>query len=47
MKLMSYLRKYAGTGVACMALMIAQITSSQFSIIFYQDEIPEKLIKRN
>lgn len=40
---MSFLRKYVGTGIACMAFVVAQVAATQFSIIFYQDEVPEKV----
>ncbi len=45
MKKLSFLRKYAGTAFACMALFGAQMASTQFSIIYYQDKVPEKVKK--
>lgn len=43
MKKLSFLGKYAGTTFACMALVVAQIASTRFSFIYYQDEVPEKV----
>ena len=43
MKIKSYLRKHAGTTFALLALVAAQVASTRVSIIFYQDEIPEKV----
>lgn len=43
MKRLSVLRKYSGTTFAFVALIVAQMASSQFSFIYYQDEIPEKV----
>lgn len=43
MKIMKSIRKYAGSGVACMALVVAQVASTQYSFIFYQDEVPVKV----
>lgn len=42
---LSFARKYSGMAFAFVALMVAQIASVQFSLIFYQSEIPEKLRK--
>lgn len=42
MRVMNVIRKYGGTAFAFMALIVAQAASTQFSYIYYQDEIPEK-----
>lgn len=43
MKKLSFIRKYSGTTFAFAALLVAQVASTRFSLIFYQGEIPEKL----
>ena len=43
MKKISWLTKRFGGMIACMALIVAQMSSSQFCFIFFQDEIPEEL----
>ncbi|MEA3423980.1 MAG: cyclic lactone autoinducer peptide [Bacillota bacterium] len=43
MKKLKFLNKYVGTTFAMFALVVAQVASTRFSVIFYQDEIPEKL----
>ncbi len=43
MKIMNVVRKYAGTAVAFMALVVAQTASTRFSLIYYQDSVPEKV----
>ncbi len=37
------LRKYAGISFAFVGLFIAQIASTRFSFIFYQDTVPESV----
>jgi cyclic lactone autoinducer peptide len=43
MKIISILRKYVGTAFAFAALVVAQVASTQFSYIYYQDTVPEKV----
>lgn len=43
MKKLRSLSKYAGTAFAFLALAVAQVASTRFSVIFYQDEVPEKV----
>lgn len=43
MKKLGLLSKYVGTSFAFLALAVAQVASVRFSVIFYQDEIPEKV----
>ncbi|MDF1618199.1 AgrD family cyclic lactone autoinducer peptide [Petrocella sp. FN5] len=43
MKKIGFVRKYSGTAFAFIALVVAQAASTQFSLIFYQSEIPNKL----
>ena len=43
MKRLSMLRKYAATSFAFVALVVANVASTQFSIIYYQGEIPKGL----
>ncbi|SCP97787.1 hypothetical protein [Anaerobium acetethylicum] len=43
MKKLDFLRKYAGISFAFLALIVAQVASTQFSLIFFQDEVPEKV----
>ena len=44
MKKLKFPSKYvAGTTFAFLALAVAQAASTRFSVIFYQDEVPEKL----
>lgn len=40
---LNMLRKYAATSFAFVALVVANLASTQFSIIYYQREIPEIL----
>ena len=46
MKMMNVIRKYGGTAFAFMALIVAQAASTQFSLIYYQDSVPEKMQER-
>lgn len=46
MKRYSFVRKNINFGIAAIVLIIAEVASTQFSFIFYQDIIPEKLSKR-
>jgi len=43
MKMMNIIRKYGGTAFAFMALIVVQAASTQFSLIYYQDSVPEKV----
>lgn len=43
MKKLNYLRRSAISAFAFMVLVVAQQASAQFSIIYYQSEVPEKL----
>ena len=43
MRKFKVLSKYTGTSFAFLALAVAQVASTRFSFIFYQDEIPEKV----
>ena len=43
MKKLKFLNKYACTTFAMFVLVVAQVASTRFSVIFYQDEIPEKV----
>jgi cyclic lactone autoinducer peptide len=43
MKKVNFLHKYVGTAFAMFALVVAQIASTRFSVIFYQDEVPDKV----
>jgi cyclic lactone autoinducer peptide len=43
LKRLNSLRKYVGTSFAFMALVVAQVASTQFSFIFYQDSVPESV----
>ena len=43
MKIVNTFRKYAGTAFAFIAFVVAQSASTQFSIIYYQDSVPEKV----
>jgi hypothetical protein len=43
MKKLKFLNKYVGTTFAMFALVVAQIASTRFSVIFYQGEIPERV----
>lgn len=47
MKRLNILRKYTGTAFAFTALVVAQMASTQFSYIFYQDAVPKKIIEFN
>jgi len=38
---MSVIRKYSGTAFAFVALLAAQVASTQFSYIYYQDSVPK------
>lgn len=38
---MEWFAKRFGGVIACMALLVAQLSTTQFCIIFYQDEVPE------
>ncbi len=40
---MNVIRKYGGTVFAFMALIVAQAASTRFSLIYYQDSVPEKV----
>lgn len=37
------IRKYTGTAFAFTVLVVAQLASTQFSYIFYQDTVPIKV----
>ncbi len=43
MRKLNILRNYVGPAFAFTALIVAQIASTQFSLIYYQDTIPEKV----
>jgi len=43
MRKLKFLSKYAATTFAMLALVVAQVASTRFSVIFYQDEVPEKV----
>lgn len=43
MKKLSFLTRSIGGMFACMALIVAQLASTQFSLIYYQDEVPKKV----
>ncbi|WP_341876821.1 hypothetical protein [Defluviitalea saccharophila] len=43
MKTVDILRKYVGTAFAIAAFVVAQSASTQFSFIYYQDIVPEKV----
>lgn len=43
MKKLKFLSSYAGMSFAFLALAVAQVASTRFSVIFYQGEIPEKV----
>ena len=44
MKKPKFSSKYAvGTMFAMCALVVAQVASTRFSVIFYQDEVPRKV----
>jgi len=40
---MNVIRKYSGTAFAFVALLVAQMASTQFSYIYYQDSVPDKV----
>lgn len=44
-KILKPFRKYAGTSFAFAALIVAQVASTQFSFIFYQDAVPVSVKK--
>jgi cyclic lactone autoinducer peptide len=35
--------RYIGTAFAFVALVVAQVASTRFSLIYYQDVVPEKV----
>jgi cyclic lactone autoinducer peptide len=37
------IRKYGGIALAFTALIAAQVSSTQFSYIYYQDKVPKKV----
>jgi len=39
----NFLRRNAGICFAFVALIVAQAASTQYSFIYYQDSVPEKL----
>lgn len=43
MKKFKMVLRSLGSALACMAFFVAQAASSQFSFIYYQDQIPEKV----
>ncbi len=43
MRVMNVIRKYSGMAFAFVALLAAQAASTQFSYIYYQDSVPEKV----
>jgi hypothetical protein len=43
MKKCRRLLRCIGSAFACMVFFVAQAVSTQFSFIYYQDEIPEKV----
>jgi len=43
MNKLKFSSKYAATTFAMLALVVAQVASTRFSVIFYQDEVPEKV----
>jgi len=43
MRMMNVIRKYGGIAFAFMALIVAQAASTQFSLIYYQDSVPDKV----
>ena len=44
MKIIKVLVKMGGTTFAFVALMAAQVASTQFSLIYYQGTVPEKVM---
>ena len=45
MRIVKFLVKKGGATFAFLALMAAQVASTQFSLIYYQGTVPEKLRK--
>jgi len=43
MRMKNVIRKYGGTAFAFMALIVAQAASTQFSYIYYQESVPNKV----
>ena len=43
MKIMKVFIKKGGTAFAFVALIAAQVASTQFSLIYYQEAVPEKV----
>lgn len=43
MKFLKNIRKFYGSAFAFAALLIANTASTQFSLIYYQESVPEKV----
>lgn len=43
MRMMNVIRRYGGTAFAFVALVVAQVASTQFSYIYYQNPVPMKV----
>jgi cyclic lactone autoinducer peptide len=47
MRRINVIRRYCGTAFAFVALVVAQVASTQFSYVYYQDSVPMKVKELN